>query len=245
MSGSVVSAVDIAAPSFSIDFAPVLAAAVNLRVTVQAYTAGALAGPVQGATFQFYSNDPQVNVSNTEPLANPQTAFTPAQFSSPVTSGIFYSGALGTEWSAVETFNFLIEVETSVPPDCDEISLVTDVKVSAYRRDRVHVARLVRGDRRCLIADFNGAIGAGRTITSITWRQQHSGVVMSNARIQGRQAIVDIVAQWGYRADLKCSATLDNGEVYSQLIVVMVNPSPWFSDEAQQVTGPRTLTVTP
>lgn len=131
--------------------------------------------------------------------------------------------------------------------DCEEYGRATRAFVSGYQRDRVHQSRLVRGEKRCLVANFNGAIPPGRTIASAIWRcDQPYAVAMAAGRIfeNDRSTAVDITAQYGNRARIKCQVTLDNGEVYNQLFMVRVFTSPWFQGETQPAAGPYDLTVT-
>lgn len=140
-----------------------------------------------------------------------------------------------------------ITVTAPEPPSvsCEEHGRVTRAYVSGYQRARVHRAQLVRGERRCLVANFNGAIPPARSIVSATWRTNHPyGVSMSDARIDGRETTVNITAQVGLGAEIKCQVTLDNGEVYNQLFVIRVFTGPWFRDETQPPAGPYELTAT-
>lgn len=135
---------------------------------------------------------------------------------------------------------------TIAPPvvACAELGRVTRAYVSGYQRDRVHASRLVRGEKRCLVANFNGAIPAARSIASVTWRcEQTYTVVMANARISGREAEVDITAQLQGCAWVKCVATLDNGEVYTQLFRVQVQDATWFDGEPAVAAGPTSITA--
>lgn len=131
---------------------------------------------------------------------------------------------------------------------CEEHGRVTRAYVSGYQRDRVHRSRLVRGERRCLVANFNGAIPPARTIASATWRcDQNQAVYMANPRITdaGRVAEVDITAQIGWGARVKCEAVLDNGEVYTQRFVIRVVSAPYFMGEPTwYAQGPTELTAT-
>ena len=130
--------------------------------------------------------------------------------------------------------------------DCAELGRVTRAFVSGYQRTRVHRSRLVRGEKRCLIADFNGAIPEGRTITSVTWRTtQNSAAILSEAAVVdgGRKARVMLEAGIGC-AQVKCDVTLDNGEVYNQRFDVLVQPDPWFQGETTPTRGPQELTAT-
>lgn len=216
------------------------------RVTVQSYEAGSPFGEVGGAEFILDSENGQLFFTNAEPAGNPQEAFTPAQFQGDCRT-LSYNGSFGNEWSGVETFSFLIEVEADAPvvESCEELGRVTRAYVSGYQRDRVHRSTLVRGERRCLVANFNGAIPPARSIVSATWRtNQNQCIAMNSARIDGRDVTVDIAAQLGSGAEIKCEATLDNGEVYNQLFVIRVLSSPWFQGEGNPGNGPQSLTVT-
>lgn len=139
---------------------------------------------------------------------------------------------------------FSISVDEAPPATCQELGRVTRAYVSAYNRTRVHQARLYPREKRCLIADFNGALPVGRTIVSATWNMEVAyAVAMSAATIDGREARVMIEAVYRGRVDMRCHVTLDNGEVYNQLFAVQVLPGPWFGDE-NTVAGPTQLTVT-
>ena len=145
---------------------------------------------------------------------------------------------------------FAPEMDVDLPPppvitSCEELGRVTRIYASGYDRARIHDGRLVRGESRCLVVEFNGAIPAGRTIASVTWRCNNpAAVVMSNARIQGgaRSVAVDVIAEWSFDTAIKCEATLDNGERYMQLIRLAVLDAPWFQDDTAPATGPTALT---
>jgi len=127
---------------------------------------------------------------------------------------------------------------------CDEIGIVSRVFASAHDRTRIHQISVPPGERRCVVADYNGAIPVGRSIAAIEWRLQCQGVVaISNAAIPAtRQAQVQIQAGCPGRTALRCMATLDNGEVYVQRFMVEVPCMPSFGDEAV-TSGPTTLTA--
>lgn len=138
------------------------------------------------------------------------------------------------------------EVNDPPPPaiGCTELGRVTRCYVSGYTRNRVHDSRLTRGELRCLVANYNGAIDKARTITSVTWRMNPSlSVLMSNARIApgAREVALDIRAIWCGDAAIKCEATMDNGEVYAQLFRVSVDDSPWFDGDQPATSGPTML----
>ena len=126
----------------------------------------------------------------------------------------------------------------------DELGRTTRVFVSGYTRTRVHHSRVVRGERRCLVADFNGAIPKSRRIVSATWRtNQPHAAILSAPRIKGREVMVDLLAGQG-TAHVKCDVTLDNGEVYNQLFWIRAFTGPWFRGESPATEGPQELTAT-
>lgn len=129
---------------------------------------------------------------------------------------------------------------------CDELGRATRCYVSAYQRDRVHSSSLNRGEVRCLVADFNGALPKGRTIASVIWRcAQGFPVVMSDAAIAGRATSIQIKAQFSGVGSFKCEATMDNGEVYTQPFRICVGSRwwGWFDAEPNPSQGPTVLTV--
>lgn len=140
---------------------------------------------------------------------------------------------------------FTPELDITPIPPCTELGRVTRCYVNAYQRGRIHESRLVRGEYRCLVANFHGAVDLARTIVSVTWKcQQPYAAVMSNARIEtsAREVAVDVLAQLPGCAWLKCLATFDNGEVYTQLFRVLVSDAAWFDDMAAAAAGPMSLT---
>ncbi len=131
-------------------------------------------------------------------------------------------------------------------PVCAEVGRVTRAYVSGYARNRIHVSRLYRYEKRCLVANFNGAISAARTIVSATWQTtNYSGAVMSDGRIteDGKETTILIATQVAGLASIKCSVTLDNGEIYTQLFRLDVLGAPYYTGDTQ-VTGPASVTVT-
>ena len=157
---------------------------------------------------------------------------------------VLTSSAGGT--SAVSFYGLEITLTpTEVPPpECEEIGPVTRVNVSAYRRTRVHYSRLHRGERRCLIANFNGAIPPSRSIVSATWRTYANNVAfLANPRITGREVEVDLTAGYPGRAGIKLEATLNNGERYMQTFVVEVTDVAWFPADTTPGSGPTELRV--
>jgi hypothetical protein len=130
---------------------------------------------------------------------------------------------------------------------CKELGTTTRAFVSGYQRTRVHVCSLVRGEKRCLVANFNGAIPKGRIIIGATWRTtQNWASILADASISddGRSTMVDMTAGWGGPALVKAEVTLDNGEVYNQVFRIAIQSAPYFQGEANPVSGPLELTVT-
>lgn len=173
------------------------------------------------------------SASGTRLLYTPRPGFFGADsFTYRATSG-------GTD-SNVATVSVIV-----TPAACADLGRVTRIYVSGYERTRVHDARLVRGESRCLVVDFGGALPPARTVASVTWRcVDPSVVVMSNARAQpgARSVAVDVRANWPRDTLVKCEATTDRGEVYVQLIHLDVTDSWWFGDETA-VSGPLVLTA--
>lgn len=240
-----------------------------VRVTVVSYLAGTgqQGNAYTPAAFYAGSDTADQTVANeAAPFPNEHypnndgvTEFSPNPIELALVGGIDGIGYLST-YSTTEAYpddqnySFLIEVwvDGPEPPpepgDCEEHGRATRAYVSGYQRDRVHRSRLVRGERRCLVANFNGAIPPSRTIATATWRcDQNQAIRMDNARITdaGRVATVDITAQIGAGSRVKCEVTLDNGEIYNQLFVVRVISSPWFVGEQTHYSpGPTVLTAT-
>lgn len=240
IAGSTVSAADAEDVQWQITFTPAPDPVPQVRITVQSYQAGSEFGNVSGAKFLLSDGGPSVEYPNTEPAANPQTEFVPGQITGPALV-IEYQGSNGGEFFGVETFAMLIEVDT--PETCQELGRETRAFVSGYTRSRVHQSRLYPREKRCLVADFNGAIPAGRTITSATWNMEVAcSIAMSDASIDGRAARVMIEAVFRGWSSMRCQVTLDNGEVYNQQFQVHVLDGPWFGDETS-IAGPTQLTV--
>jgi hypothetical protein len=131
------------------------------------------------------------------------------------------------------------------PPLCEEIGPTSRANASAYQRTRIHDTRLMLGESRCLVANFNGAIASDATITSVTWRCDYGYVaIMSNARIQpdNRSSAVNVLANWIGDSIIRCEATLENGEVYIQPFRIDVSGDPIFMYNRQN-NGPLVLTA--
>jgi len=242
-----------------------------LRVTASSYAAGA--GNMNNLyvpAVLSYSDEEQAQVIQVTNEASPYpasnypdddgvTAWVPSPMELELEEGIQRVEYQPTRSTSDELpddveYAFVFEVwepEPTPPPEpepCEEYGRATRAFVSGYQRDRVHRSRLLRGERRCLVANFNGAIPPARTISRVIWRcDQNQAVYMENARVaaNGREVAVDITAQIGCGARVKCLATLDNGEVYTQLFIVRVVPAPYFMGEPTWYPqGPTELTAT-
>lgn len=238
--GSTVSADAVNDVQWQIEFTPAPDPLPQVRITVQSYQAGSEFGDVSGAKFMLDDGGPSVEYPNTEPAGNPQTAFVPGQITGPALS-IEFQGANGGEFTATESFAILIEVDA--PAGCEELGRVTRAYVSGHYRTRVHESRLYAREKRCLVANFNGALPAGRSIASAVWDMSVIAAVgMATPSIVGREVRVLIEAVRCGCAYLRCEVTLDNGEVYNQLFAVTVLDGPSFGDQGA-VAGPARLTV--
>lgn len=173
--------------------------------------------------------------------------YTPAPDYTGTDSYTYQADVWGGLLSNIATVGVTVVGTNVVQLPCTELGRITRCYVSGYTRNRVHDSRLVRGELRCLVANFNGAVDKSRTIVSVTWRMNPSlCVAMSNARIEAnaREVAVDIRAIWTGEAAIKCEATMDNGEIYTQLFRIDVSDSPWFDGEYPTASGPTVLTAT-
>lgn len=126
-----------------------------------------------------------------------------------------------------------------------DLGRTTTAYVSGYDLTRVHETNLVRGAQRRLVANFNGAIPAGSTIESATWRtNQNWAAILSNGAVDGRTTTVDLKAGWGGFSWVKVDVTLDTGEVYNQVFRIRVQTPPWFLGESYPASGPTEIVVT-
>lgn len=141
--------------------------------------------------------------------------------------------------------NIATVIVTVAPAACDEIGRTSKAVASAYYRTRVQDVRLMMGEKRCLVASFNGVISTARTIKSVVWRCDFGYIAqMSRARIQpdNRSVAVDIIANWIGDSIIRAEATLDNGEIYIQPFHIDVSGDPIFMP-AVSGNGPTILTA--
>lgn len=220
----------------------------DIRITTQQYSSSY--DPAQDYSYFYWTGGQQLNTAAAGfPGPGDVTAFTPTPFEIAAVT-IFNYGFEGSGHSNnIETYAFLIEVWEEPPPvppapePCTEIGRVSRAYVSAHDRTRVHSTRLYPREKRCLVANFNGAIPAGRTIVTATWEMEvASSVSIASPSIVGRTAQVMIQACYRGMVGMRCQVVLDNGEIYNQLFVVQVLDGPYFGDEAT-APGPTQVSV--
>jgi hypothetical protein len=143
--------------------------------------------------------------------------------------------------------SFVPEIDATPSPvvtPCSEMGRVTRCYVSAYQRNREHCSNVGSREKRCLIADFNGAIPSGRTITSVTWSCLNPYIVnMLQADVTDRETACLIQCQYGGVSLIRCDATFDNGEIYVQMFRLNISQVAWFQGDTPFSQGPYTLTA--
>lgn len=220
----------------------------NFRVTVLDYQAFTEFGFTTQASFHWGTG----NVQDNQTVDG--TAFTPSPILMEVTqqdidadAGVIqYDGATGSEWSISETYGYLVEVfvaDPEPPSTCEEYGRTTRAYVSGYNRSMVHVARIRRQERRCVVANFNGAIPPGRSIVYVTWRCVQPWVTkMISAEVLPREVTVLVDFQNPGFGAIKATVELDNGEIQNQIFEFTVLDAPYFL-EGTPVQGPYMLTA--
>lgn len=114
---------------------------------------------------------------------------------------------------------------------CNELGRTTKTYVTGYSLSRVNVARVRRMAKRCVVADFNGAIPKERSIASVRWETTSPwSIFMSNARVasNGRETMVDVAFNFSGWGGLLATATLDNGEIYNAEFSFTVLDTPLY-----------------
>lgn len=138
----------------------------------------------------------------------------------------------------------LTPLAIEVPVPCEEIGPVSKADVSAFNRTRLHSVRVLPGEKRCLVANFNGAVPPARTIATAEWRMESNVVAsMANGQLLSpyRETEVTVTAHLPGVAPLECRATFDNGEVYVQRFMVEVMNG-WLLDTPAP-SGQLTITL--
>lgn len=114
---------------------------------------------------------------------------------------------------------------------CKELGRTTRTYVSGYTLSRQAVTRVRRSSKRCVIANFNGALCKGATIASVRWETTSPwSIQMSNARIAtgGRETMVDVFFNFAGWGGLLATVTLDNGEIYNAEFSFTVLDAPLY-----------------
>ena len=121
---------------------------------------------------------------------------------------------------------------------------MTRAYVSAYTRNRIHKSSMMAQEVRCLTANFNGALCPGRTIASVVWSVSNPMFVnLNQCEVTGRETSCLLQAQWRGIALVRCTATMDNAEVYTQYFHISIDGY-WFQGDVPQPQGPYTITAT-
>lgn len=129
----------------------------------------------------------------------------------------------------------------------EDIGNVTRITASPWRRNRVSLAQITRGEVRQLLFDYNGAIDPARTIVSGRFECGQVYVVfMSNPVILTGARAMAVTIRGNFPLDcmIKALARLDNGEIYVQTVKIVVKDTYWFDGDTLQDNGPAVL-VTP
>lgn len=135
---------------------------------------------------------------------------------------------------SVTVIQFTPEVNVTAPAPaakCDELGRITRTYVSGYTLSRQNVARVRRSSKRCVVANFNGALPPGRLITSVRWETTSPwSINMSNARIATgqRETMVDVLFNFAGWGGILATVTLDNGEIYNAEFSFTVIDSPLY-----------------
>lgn len=149
--------------------------------------------------------------------------------------------------SATPVVQFTPEFDAPAAPAavCGELGRVTRSFVSGYTASRSEVHRMRRFAKRCVVANFNGALMASSTITHVRWDCTSPwSMFMENARVEtgGRTVAVDVSFNYAGWGGLLATITLDNGEVYNQEFFFTVLDRPLYpAAQYQSNTGPYVL----
>lgn len=131
---------------------------------------------------------------------------------------------------------------------CKELGRTTKTYVTGYSLSRVNVTRVRRMAKRCVVANFNGAIPKERSIVSVRWETTSPwAILMSNARIAStqRETMVDVTFNFSGWGGLLATVTLDNGEVYNAEFSFTVLDTPLYPTATYPVSnGPYILSAT-
>lgn len=115
---------------------------------------------------------------------------------------------------------------------------------SAYQRGRVCEVRLYASEKRPLVANFVGILGATPAIASALWETLDTSIVaMTDAAISGNTTSINVAAGYPGTAAVRCTVTLDSGARYVQQFAVSVLGAPRFAGDVF-AEGTTSLTAT-
>lgn len=144
---------------------------------------------------------------------------------------------------------FTPEFDVAAPPPsnppCGELGRVTRSFVSGYTASRVETRRIRRFSKRCCVADFNGAMPLGVTITHVRWDCTSPwSIFMANPRVEssGRKVAIDASFNFAGTGYLLATATWSNGEVTNVEFSFQVLDRPLYPGAVYpSSTGPYVL----
>lgn len=122
-------------------------------------------------------------------------------------------------------------VQVNVLERCNELGRTSRTYVTGYSLSKVNVCRVRRQAKRCVVANFNGALDPERRIVSVRWETTSPwSTFMSNARIAfgQRETMVDVSFNFSGWAGILATATLDNGEIYNAEFSFTVLDTPLY-----------------
>lgn len=136
-------------------------------------------------------------------------------------------------------------VTINVLERCGELGRTSRTYVTGYSLSRVNVTRVRRMAKRCVVANFNGALDPERQIVSVRWETTSPwAILMSNARIAfgQRETMVDVTFNFSGWGGLLATVTLDNGEVYNAEFQFTVVDTPLYPSATYPIgNGPFRL----
>lgn len=128
----------------------------------------------------------------------------------------------------------------------DEYGRTTRAYASGYNITRVSQQRVPRLAKRSVVADFNGAIPPGKTITSVMWQVTAPwSVFMENPQIlpDGRSVSVDCTFNYSGISGLQARVFLSDGDIYSYNYRFTILDQPLYpSDTYLPGAGPYMVT---
>jgi hypothetical protein len=128
---------------------------------------------------------------------------------------------------------------------CTELGRVTRAYVSAFTRTRVHRVSVMAQEKRCLVANFNGALESGRWIATAVWSVNiptFVNLLNCDVTTDGRETACLMSAQWRGRALVRCTVTLDNGDAQTQYFDAIIDGS-YFHNDVIPAAGPYQISA--